>query len=184
MSEQVTGPTLRAMFTLRLPSSRELVCLALLLSGCGDVDDNDDNDTGTVEILSCSALPDACGEVDMSDAWLGEGYDEGATCALERLRDVAGNVSDAAPSVLRTGTDLVLDSPDMRYLVLRADGTVLLQQSGNMNGGDSYTLPVESCTLAPASYFEGCLDSPDSDCLEFKNWYTGCADAETFTCPG
>lgn len=69
--------------------------------------------------------------------------------------------------------------------VFRDDATVLHQTFMVDHELETTQLfPVRQCSLAPAEYFQGCLDDPRLSCVYEHLWVVDCVDVESFACEG
>jgi hypothetical protein len=150
-------------------------------SGDGDGTGGDgDGDGALLPVLSCpNPTPCTIVDIEWEDPLAGGGWSADATCMFEALRDA--DVGEARQ--IDYGRSLLFDSPT--EIRVHTDGStrmILRQAWGHWNGIGPWVDAVEGCTLAPASYFQGCLDTPETSCLQDSNWFTGCAPAPD-VCP-
>ncbi len=135
--------------------------------------------SGVPSVLTCP-IADPCGTVNLTMAWSGVDFPADVRCLFQALAQADAGDSEG----LAFGTGLSGDSPSRTHLQL--DGvsrSVLKQDEGYLNGSGAWVDPVQDCTLAPSSYFQDCLDTPQVSCGTATNWYSGCVDNLQPVCP-
>jgi hypothetical protein len=143
----------------------------------GETSETTDAPTGTTGeaplLETCVFDPPCFHEIDPDFTDSEQAVYDGLVCAWSRLRD-------AAPS--RVDLTFAGDDPTSLIPVGDPGRSVLVVKSA----GDGEA--VQRCTLAPAAFFEACIDDGpqglDEGCAFGLSWYDGCVDEPAPGLPG
>lgn len=166
-------------------------CFSLLLAGCPEDTTPPDNDTGSraeppsINLKECDGST-PCGtnvvETNTMVVWGGEVYTtEEYTCLLQALLTLAQDPELVSILLLRNDGGDSVRYTDMA--IGYGDGTVLISEHGYVNMGDSYSDPPERCQLKDASFYQGCIDTPDVGCVGVSALVNGCTAEAEPACP-
>ncbi len=128
--------------------------------------------------VPCDAMPldeeDVAPENAQQDASAVE-YSATERCVLESL-------ARGEPALIQTVADFSTATAYLDFAIV-GDRAALRQAHGDGESVGSWANLPSGCQLRDSTYFEGCLASPDPECLRPTNWVDSCEDLGALICP-